>query len=181
MDLFSSCCFVWIATFPSRFSSQFNLTKRTQFRDVLQEMRNTKKLRRVKKAASEDKPQAGVTLVAPAVDFTSPLCQHLVEKQETLVWRQIPPNEVLNYLAGFTRGTQRLPWWHLSECLDVFQRKTISDLHQHRRHNGGVRPVTVFEWKVACRHIFCSPISLEKEWRLLSFSQQLVPAVSTSS
>ncbi|XP_075880358.1 immunoglobulin superfamily member 6 isoform X2 [Nelusetta ayraudi] len=38
---------------------QFNLTKRTQFHDVLQEMHNKKKLRKVKKAASEEKPQAG--------------------------------------------------------------------------------------------------------------------------
>lgn len=40
---------------------QFNLTKRSQFRDVLQEMRNTKRLRKVKKAAREDKPQAGAS------------------------------------------------------------------------------------------------------------------------
>lgn len=52
-------------------------------------MHNKKKLRKVKKAASEDKPQAGVKLITLKSGFHH-LANTWLRKQETLVLRQIP-------------------------------------------------------------------------------------------
>lgn len=126
---------------PPRLFLQFNLTKRTQFRDVLQEMRNTKKLRRVKKAAGEDRPPAGVSLARRSqrtVDFTA---------WPTLGWEtgnfgvktDSPPTWDF-YLAGFTRGPQRLQWRHLSERLDI---------------QGDGRRLSIQEARHQCQHAWC--------------------------
>lgn len=81
--------FLFYDCFLSRLSLQFNLTKRTQFRDVLQEMHNKKKLRKVKRAASEDRPQAGVKLITLKSGFHH-LTNTWLRKQETFVLRQSP-------------------------------------------------------------------------------------------
>lgn len=81
--------FLFDDRFLSRLSLQFNLTKRTQFRDVLQEM-HKKKLRKVKRAASEDRPQAAVKLITLKSGFHH-LTNTWLRKQETLVLRQSPP------------------------------------------------------------------------------------------
>lgn len=69
-------------------------------------MHNKKKLRKVKKAASEDRPQAGVKLITLKSGFHH-LANTWLRKQETGVTTN-SPNNGISYLAGFTRGPQQL-------------------------------------------------------------------------